>query len=74
MNQDIASIEVQDFCTKLRAKDIHQNFNCTRVEDLDKTHRRGLKCIDSIVASPNKLKCTEGSKLFKINEVIDVVH
>ena len=55
---------------------MHQNFNCIRVEDLDKTHRRRSKYIDLILiaASPNMLKCIEGSKLLKINEVLDTDH
>ena len=67
MNQNKALIEIRDFYTKLGAKDIHQNFNYTRV-NLDKTHRRGLKCIDSIAASLNMLKCIEESKLLEIND------
>ena len=71
MNQDIALVEIYEFYTKLRVKDVNQRFNYIRVKDLSKTHRRGSKCIDSIVASPNIFECIEGSKLLEINEVLD---
>ena len=38
INQDIASLEVQEFYSKLGVKDIYQFFNYIKVEDLDQTY------------------------------------
>ena len=70
MNQDIALVEMQEFYAKPRIKDIHQRFNHIRIKDLDKTHRRGSKCIDSTTSS-KIFECIEGSKLLKTNKVLD---
>ena len=61
MNQDIASSELQEFFTKLRVKDIHQQFNFIKVEDMDRMHKHSSKYIDSIVVMLNVLQCIEGS-------------
>ena len=41
---------------------------------LDYTYQDRLKCIDSIVATPNIMRYVEGSKLFEIDVIVDTDH
>ena len=53
---------------------MHQIFDELDVKELDHTHSRGTKCIDSIAATPNIRKHMEGSRLFETNEMTITDH
>ena len=70
-NQDIGSIELHQFFAELQLQYVHQTFNGLEWKELDHTHIRGTKYIDSIVATPRIRKNLEGSRLFETNEIMN---
>ena len=45
-----------------------------QLNQIDHTHNRGTKFIDSNVATPNLRKHIEGSRLFETNEISSTDH
>ena len=59
---------------ELEVKDVHISFNMIEVINLDSTHIVGSRCKDSIAVSYNLIEFVEGSKLYEINEIINIDH
>ena len=55
-------------------KDVHQTTNGIELKEMDHTHSRGTKCIDSIAATSNVRKHIEGCSLYETNEIINTDH
>ena len=53
---------------------MQQTTNSTELKEMDHTHGRGTKCIDSIAATPNMRKHIEGSSLHETNEIMNADH
>ena len=73
-NQEIESNEVKQFFAQLQLQDVHQNFNEIELSQMDHTHNRGTKCIDSIDVTPDLIKHVKGSRLFEKNEIVNTDH
>ena len=62
------------FFAELQVQELHNIFNELDVKELDHMHSRGTKCVDSLVATPNIRKHTEGSRMFETSEIMITDH
>ena len=65
---------MQHFFAELQVQELHNIFNELDVKELDHMHSRGTTCVDSLVATPNIRKHTEGSRMFETSEIMITDH
>ena len=68
-NQDITAAEMKHFYYEINDRNIHQSYNLILESELDKTHIRGSKCINSITGIQNLLDFVEGLKLLEASDI-----
>ena len=74
INQDIESLEVQQFHIELRASDVHHAFNRIEFSEMNNTYITRSKPIDSIMVSLNIMDCIEGCELLEADKIIITNH
>ena len=73
-NQGISEKAATQRYAELEASDVHSKINNILVAQLDKTHKKGSRTVDSTAASSGITEHTEGSKLVDYSEIVETDH
>jgi len=73
-NQFISANKIQQFYIPLGVRDVYLSFNIIELDQIDHAYKDRSKAIDSIAITEGLQPYLEGSKLNKINEVIQIDH
>ena len=74
VNQDIGSLEIQQFYAEIGVQDVHHVVNQILLNNMGNTHISGSWPINLIAATPFIINCIEEYKLLDTNEVLLTDH